>query len=119
MSNRNNFVPEDDEAYERRLYEEQKAYAMRNTEEYKKAQRDAERKREEERRKQLAQDRVELMKLKSGVIEESETIKEEEKVERVLTTKEKIFTLNQLPAGAYLIKVSSKNAIKSAKIILK
>ncbi|MBQ8377988.1 MAG: hypothetical protein IJX42_02530, partial [Oscillospiraceae bacterium] len=90
MSNRNNFVPEDDEAYERRLYEEQKAYAMRNTEEYKKAQRDAERKREEERRKQLAQDRVELMKLKSGVIEESETIKEEEKVERVLTTKEKI-----------------------------
>lgn len=90
MSNRNNFVPEDDEAYERRLYEEQKAYAMKNTEEYKKAQRDAERKREEERRKQLAQDRVELMKLKSGVIEESETIKEEEKVERVLTTKEKI-----------------------------
>lgn len=90
MSDKKNFVPEDDEAYERRLYEEQKAYAMRNSEEYQKAQREAEKKREEERRKQLAQDRIELMKLKSGVIEESETIKEEEKVVRVLTPKEKI-----------------------------
>ncbi len=39
--------------------------------------------------------------------------------QEVLSTKEKIFTLNQLPAGAYLIKVFSKSAIKSAKIILK
>jgi hypothetical protein len=39
--------------------------------------------------------------------------------QEVLTTKEKIFTLNQLPAGAYLIKAFSKSAIKSAKIILK
>lgn len=39
--------------------------------------------------------------------------------QEVLSTKEKIFTLNQLPAGAYLIKAFSKNAIKSAKIILK
>lgn len=39
--------------------------------------------------------------------------------QEVLSTKEKIFTLNQLPAGAYLIKVFSKIAIKSAKIILK
>lgn len=39
--------------------------------------------------------------------------------QEVLSTKEKIFTLNQLPAGAYLIKAFSKRAIKSAKIILK
>lgn len=39
--------------------------------------------------------------------------------QEVLSTKEKIFTLNQLPAGVYLIKVFSKSAIKSAKIILK
>ena len=39
--------------------------------------------------------------------------------QEVLSTKEKIFTLNQLPAGAYLIKAFSKSAIKSAKIILK
>lgn len=39
--------------------------------------------------------------------------------QEVLSTKEKIFTLNQLPAGAYLIKVFSKSAIKFAKIILK
>ncbi|MBE6837375.1 MAG: hypothetical protein E7509_05215 [Ruminococcus sp.] len=90
MSEYNKYIPEDDEAYERRLYEEQKALANKNTEEYKKAQRDAQRKREEERRKQLAQDKIELMKLKSGVIEESETIKEEEKVERVLSFKEKV-----------------------------
>lgn len=39
--------------------------------------------------------------------------------QEVLSTKDKIFTLNQLPAGAYLIKAFSKSAIKSAKIILK
>lgn len=39
--------------------------------------------------------------------------------QEVLSTKEKIFTLNQLPAGAYFIKAFSKSAIKSAKIILK
>lgn len=39
--------------------------------------------------------------------------------QEVLSTKDKIFTLNQLPAGAYLIKAFSKRAIKSAKIILK
>lgn len=90
MSDKNKFVPEDDDAYERRLYEERKAREQLNAEDSEKARRALERKREEERRKQLEKDRIELMKLKSGVIEESETIKEEEKVERVLTTKEKI-----------------------------
>lgn len=39
--------------------------------------------------------------------------------QEVLSTKEKIFTLNQLPAGAYLIKAFSKNTIQTAKIIIK
>ena len=39
--------------------------------------------------------------------------------QEVLSTKEKIFTLNQLSAGAYLIKALSKNAIQTAKIIIK
>lgn len=39
--------------------------------------------------------------------------------QEVLSTKEKIFTLNQLPAGAYLIKAFSKNAIQTSKIIIK
>ncbi len=39
--------------------------------------------------------------------------------QEVLSTKEKIFTLNQLPAGAYLIKAFSKNAIQTSKVIIK
>jgi sorbitol-specific phosphotransferase system component IIA len=39
--------------------------------------------------------------------------------QEVLSTKEKIFTLNQLSAGAYLIKAFSKNAIQTSKIIIK
>lgn len=39
--------------------------------------------------------------------------------QEILYTKERIFTLNNLPAGAYLVKAFSKNAIESAKIILK
>ena len=39
--------------------------------------------------------------------------------QEVFSTKEKIFTLNQLPAGAYLIKAFSKNAIQTSKIIIK
>ena len=38
--------------------------------------------------------------------------------QEILYTKERIFTLNNLPAGAYLVKAFSKNAIESAKIIL-
>lgn len=39
--------------------------------------------------------------------------------QEVLSTKEKIFTLNQLPAGAYLIKAYNKNILQTAKIIIK
>ncbi len=39
--------------------------------------------------------------------------------QEVFSTKEKIFSLNGLPAGAYLIKAFGKNATQIAKIILK
>lgn len=39
--------------------------------------------------------------------------------QEVLSTKEKIFTLNKLSAGAYLIKAYNKNTIQTAKIIIK
>lgn len=89
MSDNKNFVPLDDDEYERQIYEAEKA-KKQNAEEYQKKQRMLEKQREEQRRKQLEQDRIELAKLRAGVIDESESIKEEEKVERVLTTKEKI-----------------------------
>lgn len=91
MSDKNkNVVSNEDEEYERRLYEEQKRRQMMETEEGKRLAAERDRQLEEERRKKLAQDKLELMKLKNGIIEESETIKEEEKTVRVLSTKEKI-----------------------------
>lgn len=89
MSDNKNFVPLDDDEYERQLFEQEKA-KKRSAEEYVEKQKELEKQREIQRRKQLEQDRIELAKLRNGVIEQSETIKEEEKVERVLTPKEKI-----------------------------
>lgn len=39
--------------------------------------------------------------------------------QEIFSTKEKIFTLNQLSVGAYLIKAYNKNTIQTAKIIIK
>ena len=39
--------------------------------------------------------------------------------QEIFSTTDKIFTLNQLSAGAYLIKAFNKNAIQTAKIIIK
>ncbi len=39
--------------------------------------------------------------------------------QEIFSTKEKIFTLNKLSAGAYLIKAYNKNTIQTAKIIIK
>lgn len=86
---RNKFVPEDDESYERRIYEEQKAAQLRS-EEYEKQKLQRERELEKKRQEQLRQEKLELMKLKSGVIEDSEIIKEEHEEKRELTGKEKI-----------------------------
>lgn len=84
-----NMVPQDDEEFEKKIYEKEKE-KLKKAEELKRQQVKKEREIEAQRQKQLAQDRIELAKLKSGVIEESENIKEEVKVERVLTKKEKI-----------------------------
>ena len=39
--------------------------------------------------------------------------------QEIFSTTDKIFTLNQLPAGTYLIKAYCKSAIQTAKIIIK
>ena len=39
--------------------------------------------------------------------------------QEIFSTKENIFTLNKLSAGAYLIKAYNKNTIQTAKIIIK
>lgn len=89
MSDKKDFVPNEDDEYERKIYQQEKMKKL-DEEKRQKALKDLEKQREEERRKQLARDRIELAKLKNGVIEESETIREEEKVERILTPKEKV-----------------------------
>ena len=86
-------IPDEDYEFEKSLAEEER----RKREALERAEQEAEEERrayeKEQRRlrdKQLAADRIELMKLKSGVIEESETIREIHEEERVLTGKEKI-----------------------------
>ena len=86
-------IPDEDYEYEKHLadIERERREALERAE----AEAEAERKayEKEQRRlrdQQIAADRIELMKLKSGVIEESETIKEVHEEARVLTTKEKI-----------------------------
>ena len=86
-------IPDEDYEYEKSLAEE----ARERREALEKAEREAEEERkayEKEQQKkrdaQLAADRSEIMKLKAGVIEESETIREVHEEERVLTPKEKV-----------------------------
>ncbi len=76
MDERKNLIPDEDLEYERELVKKQEeADAL---EEQK--QREAAEFRKN-REKTLSKSKVELMKLKQGIIEESETVKEEEKVE--------------------------------------
>ena len=79
-------VFEDDEEYERRIYEQQKLEKVNREAEIRRRQREYERQRAE----QLQKEKLELMKLKSGVIEQSEIIKEEHEEKRELTFKEKL-----------------------------
>ena len=83
---RENNEYEDDDAYERRIYEEQKAKKEQLELERKKRERERDRQREE----QIRKEKLELMKLKSGVIEESEIIKEEHEEKPELTFRQKI-----------------------------
>ena len=91
--NNNRFLSEDDESFERKIYEEQKKSQEAATQNELNKQKEREQKaREQEnaRAKQLMQEKLELMKLKSGVIEESEMIKKEKAPEIVMTPKQKV-----------------------------
>ncbi|MBR1765169.1 MAG: hypothetical protein IJ746_07215 [Ruminococcus sp.] len=86
-------IPDEDYEYEKRLADEERERrealerAELEAEEERKAY---EKEQQKKRDRQLAADRLELMKLKTGVIEESETIHEVHEEARVLSPKEKI-----------------------------
>lgn len=92
-NNENNMIPDDDYEYEKKLAEierhkrEDAEQAVLDDE---KKRLKLEREEREEREKKIAQDKIELMKLKSGVIEESDSIKEEHTEVRKLHGKERI-----------------------------
>ncbi|MBR6044526.1 MAG: hypothetical protein IKP47_02705 [Ruminococcus sp.] len=86
-------LDQDDEEYERNFAElsRRREQALREAEERAEEERIArEREERREHERQLAADRIELMKLKTGVIDESETIKEEHEEKRPMTFKEKL-----------------------------
>ena len=86
-------ISEEDEELELSLVEQAKERERAIQEAERRAEEErAERERQErkERDKRIAQERIELMKLKSGVIEESETIKEVHEEKRELHGKEKL-----------------------------
>lgn len=88
-----NIIPEDDYEYEKKLAEQEQLKKKTQEEAYLEAQekqRRAEREEREERDRRIAQEKVELMKLKNGVIDESDTIKEEHDEIRKLHGWEKV-----------------------------
>ncbi len=85
-------IPDEDYEYERSLAEEVKAKQLALEEAERRAEEERaayEKERQKKRDKRLAQERIELMKLKNGVIEESETIKEEHEAPRELHGRER------------------------------
>lgn len=86
-------VPAEDEAYEKEQASEelrQKKAEEDNIARIEKENLRIEKEQRAERERRLAQEKIELMKLRSGVIEESEEIKEEHEQKRELTGLEKI-----------------------------
>ncbi len=86
-------VPDEDEEFERKLAEEENA--RRAELEQKRLEREKERvRRQKEAQKQrdaaIAKDKLDLMKMKAGIAEENEQIKEEHTEKRQLTFKERI-----------------------------
>lgn len=93
IKDNDNIIPEDDYEYEKSLAEQEQEKQKALEEAYLKAQEEqrlAEREEREERDRRIAQEKIELMKLKSGVIDESETIKEEHDEIRQLHGFEKV-----------------------------
>lgn len=86
-------VSGDDYEYEKKIAEEEQNKRRAEEDEYKASlekQKKLERRQREERDRRIAQERIELMKLKNGVISESETIKEEHQQVRQLHGMEKL-----------------------------
>jgi hypothetical protein len=92
-SENGNLVPDEDFEYEQKAAAEEQArrqaYEQRR-EELARERAQHEREEREERDRKIAQDKIELMKLKTGVIDESDEIKEEHTEKRVLKGKERI-----------------------------
>jgi len=89
----NELLQDEDAEYEKKLadLERERQRAVEEAEQKAREQREEQERADRKRReKQNALDRIELMKLKNGVIEESETIKEEHEEKRVLKGKEKL-----------------------------
>lgn len=89
MDNKNNFIPDDDYEYEKQLAEQEKLKREREEAE-KAAQIERQKQLDKQRDKRIQAEKIELIKLKSGVIEQSESIKEEHDQIRELHGFEKI-----------------------------
>ena len=76
MENNKNLIPEDDYEYEKMLAQKAKE-EREKAEAEQKAREEKQKQLEKQREKRIQAEKIELMKLKSGVIEESDTIKEE------------------------------------------
>lgn len=88
-----NLIPDEDFEYEKKLADEERK--KREEAEQKELDREAEIKRrkreaERERERKIAQDRLDLMKMKQGIADESETIKEVHEEQRELHGMEKL-----------------------------
>ena len=89
MDKEKNLIPEDDYEYEKMLA--QKAKEEREKAETEKiAAKERQKQEEKQREKRIQAEKIELMKLKNGVIEQSETIKEEHDQIRELHGVEKV-----------------------------
>ena len=88
-----NLIPSDDYEYEKELAKQETEKQRLAQQRLEEQQAELERKKCEEQRRrerQIAQDKLDLMKMKAGVADESEEIKEVHEEKRVLTGKEKI-----------------------------
>lgn len=86
-------LPDDDFEYEKKLAEEERerqAEAQAKAEERQKERIRREREAKAARDRKIAQDKLDLMKMKAGVASEEEEIKEEHEEKRVLSGKEKL-----------------------------
>lgn len=93
LSENDELIPEDDFEYEKKLAEEEREKRAEEQDRFRRREeelKNREKEKQRERDKKIAQDKIELMKLKTGVIDESEEIKEEHTEERKLKGFEKI-----------------------------